>query len=162
MKTMGVGKESLIFMKKWRNHKKGFTLVEILIVIVILAVLASMILPRLTAQPETGYIAEAQNVLGFVRSALVMNIDSAGGTWPTLSNADFQNAATMLSHNLRPVVSTNWSFSCGQTSGGFCMATRLGTGSHAGASIILNQTGSFSCAGTNPYTLIDAAKGCKS
>ncbi len=43
---------------------KGFTLIEIIIVVVILGVLASVALPRLTAQVNKSRAAEAFNVLG--------------------------------------------------------------------------------------------------
>ena len=44
--------------------RRGFTLIEILIVVVILAILAALILPKLLSQPEKAYIAEASQMLG--------------------------------------------------------------------------------------------------
>lgn len=58
-------------MKAKSVSKKGFTLVEILIVIVILAVLAGLILPRVLAQPERALVAEAVNFLGVMRRAQI-------------------------------------------------------------------------------------------
>ena len=46
------------------SRNKGFTLIEILIVVIILAVLAAMVLPRFLGQTENAFIAEAQQQLG--------------------------------------------------------------------------------------------------
>lgn len=55
-------------MTRKRSCRKGFTLIEILIVVVILAVLAAMILPRFANQTERAAAAEAFQVLGIIRS----------------------------------------------------------------------------------------------
>ena len=65
-----------------RRRQRGFTLIEILIVIVILAVLAAMVLPRMLIQTENGYISEAQNIMGALRSAEITATDSgAQAAW---------------------------------------------------------------------------------
>lgn len=53
------------------KKQKGFTLIEILIVVVIIALMATLVLPRMLAQPERMVIGEAQNVLGMVRRTIV-------------------------------------------------------------------------------------------
>jgi type IV pilus assembly protein PilA len=47
-----------------KQSNKGFTLIEIIIVVVILGVLAAIALPKLTAQVSKARAAEAFNVLG--------------------------------------------------------------------------------------------------
>jgi prepilin-type N-terminal cleavage/methylation domain-containing protein len=52
-----------------KRFRKGFTLIEILIVVVILAILASMILPRMMGQIERGEAGEAFQWIGVLRRA---------------------------------------------------------------------------------------------
>jgi prepilin-type N-terminal cleavage/methylation domain-containing protein len=64
-------KEEIMHFKK--GCRKGFTLIEILIVVVILAVLASMILPRMMGQSERAKLASAFTLMGVFRRAAEKN-----------------------------------------------------------------------------------------
>ena len=46
------------------KRQKGFTLIEVLIVVVILGVLAALIIPRFLNAPEKAIVAEANQLLG--------------------------------------------------------------------------------------------------
>ena len=67
------------------RHFKGFTLIEILIVVVIISILASLILPRMLAQPEKAALAEAKQMLGAIRRAQMGYVDLGGGAYKRLS-----------------------------------------------------------------------------
>ena len=56
--------------KKLLNNKSGFTLLEIIIVIIIIGVLASLALPKLFATVEKSKATEALAAIGATRSAL--------------------------------------------------------------------------------------------
>ncbi len=146
-------------MKNTRK-KRGFTLIEILIVVVILAILAAMILPRMIMQTENGYIAEAQQNLGAIRSAMVTAIDSGIYTaWQDITQAQFTAASGAAAGiGMKALTSTNWLYVCAAATTN-CTATRQnGPTAYNSGTVVLSEAGAFSC-GT--YTLISASKGCR-
>lgn len=64
-------------MKNIRNQK-GFTLIEVLIVVVIIGILAALLLPRMLQQPERARLAEANQMLGVIRRAQANTRDTTG------------------------------------------------------------------------------------
>lgn len=149
-------------MNKFKNkkyNKKGFTLVEILIVIVILAIMATLIIPRMVAQTSIGDIAQAQHMLGAMRRAQLQVADKLdGGTYgnfATLNSGDSQtqwNSIKMTWPGI-PGTGNNWKYYCGATN---CTAFNWNNG----GTITLDSTGDFTCDGTK-YTLIGSKKGCR-
>jgi len=51
--------------------RRGFTLIEILIVIIIIGILATLLLPQIGGMTERARVAEAKSTLGAIRVALM-------------------------------------------------------------------------------------------
>jgi len=163
------------------KKQRGFTLIEILIVVVILAILATLVLPKILAQPEGAAVAEANQMLGSLKRAqrTSMNLresdrgmpvtqtgGNAGGEATVGCDADCQN--TWARMGLRPPVNARFTYECdgaeptalGVTTGTTCTARRVVDGN--ASTIVMNYTAEpvvFSCTGR--YTLAtDATRGC--
>ena len=57
-------------MIKIRNAQAGFTLVELLIVVIVVGILASVAIPLYHGATESAYASEADAALGTIRSTL--------------------------------------------------------------------------------------------
>jgi len=134
-------------------RRKGFTLIEILIVVVIIAVLASLILPRLTGQTENGYLAGAQRTLGMLRNGQRLAF-STTGSYQALTAAE--TTANMPVLGLQGISDAAFSYAC--DSAGKCIAVRLGAGTHAGDSLGLTVDGAYNCSG---YQTGGGKTGCR-
>ncbi len=102
--------------------RRGFTLIEILIVIVILAVLATLVLPKFLAQPEGALIAEANHQLGALARAqnnyMQLTGGTAGITVANATSADWNKLGLQL-----PPTYAKFKYSCTTSA---CSAVRSG------------------------------------
>ena len=71
-----------MLVHKMRNSRKGFTLIELMIVIVIIGILATLLVPRIMDRPEEARRIKAKTDIKTIESALKLyKIDN--GSYPT-------------------------------------------------------------------------------
>ena len=87
-----------------RLNQKGFTLVELMVVIAILGVLAAIALPKFTDSTTTANTAKAQADLRTIDSAIVMYQAQEGSTPPDANDTDALVKANLLVEQPKPPV----------------------------------------------------------
>ena len=131
---MRVGK-----MARGRKEQTGFTLIEVLIVVVILSVLAALVIPRMIASPEKAMVAEANHMLGALVRAEQARGDTGGG---------FIGAGTLLTANWNslgmaiPASASKFVYACTSPT---CTAARTPTGGSSSTLTLNVGTNAWSC-----------------
>lgn len=131
------------------RNKKGFTLLEIIIVVIIIGIVASLALPRLFRSTEFARAQEALTFLGTLRSSMercyvINNSYAACNSWAALDVEDpsvTNPAANHFTYTWNPVPTVNtWTI----------LATRnANDGGTATDTVAMNQNGQKT--GTGSY-----------
>ncbi|HNX68137.1 MAG TPA: prepilin-type N-terminal cleavage/methylation domain-containing protein [Candidatus Omnitrophota bacterium] len=91
---------------------KGFTLVEILIVVVMIGILASLVIPRFTGHADRAKAAEAITIMGAIRRAALGYYDEKRD-WPTIGSVTTPATAAEIQTQLAITFgspASGWSF----------------------------------------------------
>ena len=92
------------------KNKKAFTLIEILIVVVIIGIMASLTIPRLTGQPEKARVAEAVGILSAMRRGQEIYYNEHGDYFRSAGGAFYTTTNDWVQLGMEPPQTNFWTF----------------------------------------------------
>ncbi len=79
-------------MNSQRSNQKGFTLVEILIVVIILAILAGVVIPQFSSSSDEAKLSVLQSDLATMRGAAELYYHQHNSTYPGDVTSNYSQA----------------------------------------------------------------------
>ena len=86
-----------------KNAKKGFTLIELMIVVAIIGILAAIAIPRFAQMLEKSREGATKGNLGSLKSASSIYYGDVQGVWPTTLNSQSVYSFSKYLDNIYPV-----------------------------------------------------------
>lgn len=91
------------FPRSRRRHATGFTLIEVMVVVVILSILAALVIPRIMDRPEQARIVKAKNDIRVISNQLQLyQLDNY--TYPTTD----QGLQALVTKPTTPPIPPHW------------------------------------------------------
>lgn len=132
-----------------KNQWKGFTLTEILMVVVIIAVMASLVMPRITGHTQKAKTSEAINILSALRRGMLSYYDEHNKFPPALSTSGVPTFKATLGIDY-PQPQYGWQFKSDNCAGlQECTLTATASGDTSGTLTLQVVSGKW--AGTVDY-----------
>lgn len=132
-------------MKKGNKMKKGFTLIELITVVIIIAILASLALPQYTRFIERSQASTAKNALAILRKSEAnyfalysQYVSCSSGSCTELANETPEVAKIVNS-------TTEWTYTAtaGATNSTFIAVAVRNKGVYTGGNMTLDNDGAF-------------------
>lgn len=137
------------------RKKSGFTLVELMVVAIIVAILAAVAIPLMSANKRRAMVTEAESALGTVRTSLramfaqsgAYNVDLSGNTITVGTGISPTNLPGIGSGDLDGTYFTEGDYLITALGASNFTVRATGTGDVSGIVITLDDAGSFNYTG---------------
>ncbi|MCM8823137.1 MAG: prepilin-type N-terminal cleavage/methylation domain-containing protein [Candidatus Omnitrophica bacterium] len=123
--------------------KKGFTLLELLIVVIIVGILAGIALPQFFRAAERARASEGVNALGVIRSSLLRYYSERGALTANLNDLDVE-MPTFKYFNA-PTLAAVVLYTGGAANMASIVRNAVNAGAYSGYTLTIQQNGTITC-----------------